>query len=45
MEASVTLVIPCMRAFPDRVALETLSTELGEVNICLYACRYVWKFD
>lgn len=35
MEARVTLVMPCKRAFPDLVALASLSTELGDVNICL----------
>ena len=39
MDANVTLVIPWMRTFPDRVALEILSTELGEVNTNLYACK------
>jgi hypothetical protein len=28
-----------MRAFPDRVAFASFSTELGEVNICLYAYK------
>jgi hypothetical protein len=37
MEGRVTCVIPWMRAFPDRVALGSLLTELGDVNICLYA--------
>ena len=35
IEAGVTCVMPCIRAFPDRVALLTLSTELGDVKICL----------
>ena len=35
MEPLVTPVMPCMRAFPDLVALASLSTELGEVNMCL----------
>ena len=26
-----------MRAFPDRVALGSFSTELGDVKMCLYA--------
>ena len=39
-EAVVTRVIPCMRALPDLVALTSFSTELGEVNICLNACKY-----
>ena len=34
----MTLVIPCMWAFPDHIALKILLTELGEVNTCLYAC-------
>jgi hypothetical protein len=38
IEADVTCVIPWMRAFPDRVALEPVSTELGDVKICLNAC-------
>lgn len=37
IEPGVAEVIPWMRAFPDRVALGSLSTELGDVNICLYA--------
>lgn len=37
MEGSVTRVIPWMRALPDRVALGSFSTELGDVNMCLYA--------
>lgn len=37
MEAVVTAVMPWMRALPDRVALISFSTELGEVNICLNA--------
>lgn len=36
MDASVMLVIPWMDAFTDLVALETLSTELGEVNTHIY---------
>jgi len=39
MEAVVTRVMPWMRAFPDRVAFASFSTELGEVNICLYAYK------
>lgn len=35
MEGGVTRVIPWILAFPDLVALATLSTELGEVNTCL----------
>lgn len=38
MEAGVTRVMPCMRALPERVALTSLSTELGEVKMCLNAC-------
>ncbi len=37
IDAVVTLVIPWMRAFPDLVAFVSLSTELGEVKICLNA--------
>jgi hypothetical protein len=37
MEAVVTEVMPWMRALPDRVALTSFSTELGEVNTCLNA--------
>jgi hypothetical protein len=33
-----------MRALPERVALGSLSTELGEVNICLYAYRTIVIF-
>lgn len=33
----VTDDMPCIRAFPDRVAFGSLSTELGDVNICLNA--------
>jgi len=36
IEAGVTRVIPWIRALPDRVALGSFSTELGEVNMCLY---------
>lgn len=31
----VTDDIPCIRAFPERVAFGSLSTELGDVKICL----------
>ena len=37
IDAGVTKVIPWIRALPDRVALGILSTELGEVNMYLYA--------
>ena len=37
MEGPVTRVIPWMRAFPDRVALGSLSMELRDVKTCLYA--------
>ena len=37
IEALVTQVMPCICAFPDHVALESFSTELGEVNMCLKA--------
>jgi len=40
IDAEVTCIIPWIRAFPDRVALFTLSTELGEVNTCLKAYAY-----
>ena len=40
-EALVTWVMLCMHAFPDRVALQLFSTELGEVNICLKAYIHV----
>jgi len=36
-EAVVVRVIPCIRAFPDLVALTSFSTELGEVKTCLNA--------
>ena len=39
IEGMVTRVIPCMRALPARVAVGSLSTELGDVNMCLYAWR------
>jgi hypothetical protein len=35
IDESVMQVIPWIRAFPERVALGSFSTELGEVNICL----------
>lgn len=35
IEGPVTRVIPWMRALPDRVALGSFSTELGDVNTCL----------
>jgi hypothetical protein len=35
IEGRVTCVIPWMRALPDRVALGSFSTELGDVKICL----------
>lgn len=38
-EAMVTDVMPWIRAFPERVALGSLSTELGEVKICLNPFR------
>jgi hypothetical protein len=34
-DARVTAFIPWMRAFPERVALGSFSTELGDVKICL----------
>lgn len=37
MDAGVTFTIPWIRALPDLVARGSLSTELGEVNINLYA--------
>ena len=36
-EAGVTRVIPWMREFHERVAFASLSTELGEVKMCLNA--------
>jgi hypothetical protein len=33
-----------MRALPERVALGSLSTELGDVNMCLYAYRSIIIF-
>jgi hypothetical protein len=36
----VTWVIPWIRAFPERVALLMLSTEVGDVKTCLYA--WIW---
>lgn len=39
MEAGVTRVMPWMRALPERVAFASLSTELGDVNICLKVWR------
>jgi hypothetical protein len=35
IDESVMEVIPWIRAFPERVALGSFSTELGEVNMCL----------
>jgi hypothetical protein len=37
IEGGVTCDMPWIRALPDRVALLTLSTELGDVKTCLYA--------
>jgi len=37
IDARVVRVIPWMRALPERVALGSLSTELGEVKIHLKA--------
>lgn len=34
-DGMVTDVMPCIRAFPERVAFGSLSTELGEVKMCL----------
>jgi hypothetical protein len=41
IDALVVHFIPWMRAFPERVALGSLSTELGELKICLkaWSCR------
>lgn len=44
MDAHVTLVIPWIRAFPDLVAFASLSTELGEVNICLKAYKVAIQY-
>ena len=35
IEAGVTRVIPWIRAFPDRVAFGSFSTELGDVKTYL----------
>jgi len=35
IDGIVTCVIPWIRALPDRVALGSFSTELGEVKMCL----------
>ena len=40
MEDVVTEVMPWMQALPDRVALTSFSTELGEVNTCLNALSH-----
>lgn len=40
IEGIVTAFIPWSCAFPERVALFWPSTELGLVNMCLYACDY-----
>lgn len=53
IDAGVTEVMPWIRALPDRVALATLSTELGDVKTCLYALhdanisvRYItWRIN
>jgi hypothetical protein len=37
MDAVVTRLMPWIRALPDFVALFSLSTELGDVKICLNA--------
>jgi hypothetical protein len=41
MEADVTCVMLWMRALPDQVTLGSFSTELGDVNMCLYALKQV----
>jgi hypothetical protein len=41
-DGMVTFFIPWIRAFPDLVARGSLSTELGDVNICLNACAVTW---
>lgn len=33
--------MPCRRALPERVAFGSLSTELGDVKICLNACERI----
>jgi len=37
IDANVTEVIPWIQALLSHVALVALSTEVGEVNMCLYA--------
>lgn len=37
IEPRVAHNMPWIRALPDRVALGSASTELGDVKICLYA--------
>lgn len=39
MDAGVTDDMPWIRALQERVALTTLSTELGDVKTCLYASQ------
>lgn len=41
IDAGVTRVMPCIRAFPERVALASFSTELGDVKINLYAFVFI----
>jgi len=47
IDARVTWVIPWMRALPERVAFGSLSTELGDVKICLnaYGHRQHWEAE
>ena len=37
IDATVTLVILCIFALPFLVAVEGLSTEVGDMKMCLYA--------
>jgi hypothetical protein len=39
IDGSEMQTIPCIWAFPERVAFGSFSTELGEVNIYLNACK------
>jgi len=37
-------VMPCIQALPDHVALDSCSTELGDVNTNLYACMTINRY-
>jgi hypothetical protein len=43
INGSVMQTILCIQAFPEHVAFGSLSMELGEVNVCLNACKNEYK--